>query len=81
MNPSANGCLLQAQPYQELLLCLPRIDPKHLSLQALAVPGSDPVVRAAYPALFREAETRLKQGADAAAEVQAIEEYISRAGQ
>ena len=71
--------LLPAQPYQELLVCLPRIEPQHLSLEALAVPGSDPMVRAVHSLLFQEAEARLKRANDGIGELDSIEHRISAA--
>lgn len=72
--------LLKSQECQELLLCLARIDPDLLSLQALAVPGHDPILREASEALFGEIEAKLRDGQDASPELQAVHRCAEEVG-
>jgi hypothetical protein len=73
--------LLPTQGYIELLICVERVPPSLLSLQALAVTGSDgraTVLRDQCPDLFLQAESKLRDRYEPRAEFRLIAEQASR---
>ena len=72
--------LLPTQGHMELLICIERVPPSLLSLQALTVTGSDgraAVLRDQCPDLFQKAESKLRDGQEPCAEFHLIAERTS----